>query len=65
VFTPIISPDDNRHDLRPFLMNSGWDFQYEQIKKEVLGMGFGEEVWVDIGTKKWVQKINENDEAKN
>lgn len=55
VHTDDYSPDDNRHDLRPFLMNSGWDFQYQKIKEEVLDMGFGEEVWVNIGTKKWVE----------
>jgi len=25
------SPDDNRFDLRPFLYNSTWDWQFERI----------------------------------
>eukprot|EP01091_Cochliopodium_minus_P008903 TRINITY_DN2092_c0_g2_i1.p1 TRINITY_DN2092_c0_g2~~TRINITY_DN2092_c0_g2_i1.p1 ORF type:complete len:703 (-),score=157.25 TRINITY_DN2092_c0_g2_i1:76-2184(-) len=31
------SPDDNRYDHRPFLYNSVWDLQFEEIDKIVLG----------------------------
>jgi NAD+ synthase (glutamine-hydrolysing) len=29
------SPDDNRFDLRPFLLNSSWDMQFRSIDKLV------------------------------
>ena len=29
------SPDDNRFDLRPFLYNSTWQWQFEMIDREV------------------------------
>ena len=29
------SPDDNRYDLRPFLYNSTWQWQFELIDREV------------------------------
>ena len=29
------SPDDNRFDLRPFLYNSAWQWQFEMIDREV------------------------------
>ena len=29
------SPDDNRFDLRPFLYNTAWDFQFEKIDQKL------------------------------
>jgi len=29
------SPDDNRFDLRPFLYNVGWTWQFRQLDAEV------------------------------
>ncbi|KAG0047910.1 Glutamine-dependent NAD(+) synthetase [Linnemannia elongata] len=30
------SPDDNRFDLRPFLYNASWSWQFEKIDRTVL-----------------------------
>lgn len=30
------SPDDNRFDLRPFLYQTSWEWQFAEIDKEVL-----------------------------
>ena len=30
------SPDDNRHDLRQFLYNTKWEWQFSAIDKEVI-----------------------------
>ena len=30
------SPDDNRHDLRQFLYNTKWEWQFSAIDKEVV-----------------------------
>jgi NAD+ synthase (glutamine-hydrolysing) len=27
------SPDDNRFDMRPFLMNAGWTVQFKEIDR--------------------------------
>ncbi|KAG5461408.1 MAG: protein QNS-1, isoform c [Olpidium bornovanus] len=32
------SPDDNRYDLRPFLYNAGWSWQFRRIDEEVRTM---------------------------
>lgn len=37
------SPDDNRHDLRPFLMESSFSWQFEKIDKLVEGIVLAED----------------------
>jgi hypothetical protein len=34
------SPDDNRFDLRPFLYQTSWDWQFAEIDKEVRNKSF-------------------------
>ncbi|KAM9554288.1 glutamine-dependent NAD(+) synthetase isoform 2-T2 [Guaruba guarouba] len=40
------SPDDNRFDLRPFLYNTTWSWQFRCIDKEVSKLGKKEEISV-------------------
>ncbi|KAM9014943.1 glutamine-dependent NAD(+) synthetase isoform 2-T2 [Ara ararauna] len=44
------SPDDNRFDLRPFLYNTTWSWQFRCIDKEVSKLGKKEEISVVADT---------------
>ncbi|KAG0244155.1 glutamine-dependent NAD(+) synthetase [Actinomortierella wolfii] len=41
------SPDDNRFDLRPFLYNASWAWQFEKIDKTVAALALQDKVGID------------------
>ena len=45
------SPDDNRFDLRPFLYNASWSWQFEKIDRTVLVLEKEQE---ELKKRKWI-----------